>query len=133
MRTTTRETGTALVMHDDVWVRSQVAATLGQAGYTVLAASNGASGVRLAEQHQPEVIVLSTALPELSGPAVLERLHDCPITRDIPVLMMSSSAAECQAPAHTTGSTAPERVSLGRLLPELSRALAQSDPQLAAR
>jgi CheY-like chemotaxis protein len=86
-------------MHDDVWVRSRVAATLGEAGYTVLAASNGASGVRLAEQHQPAVIVLSMELSEVSGPAVLEQLHDSPATRDIPVLMMSSSAAECQAPA----------------------------------
>jgi CheY-like chemotaxis protein len=117
-------------MHDDVWVRSRVAATLGEAGYTVLAASNGASGVRLAEQHQPAVIVLSMELSEVSGPAVLEQLHDSPATRDIPVLMMSSSAAECQAPA-TTGSLAPERVSLGSLLPELSRALDQSAPDVS--
>jgi CheY-like chemotaxis protein len=133
MRTTTRETGTALVMHDDVWVRSQVAATLREAGYTVVAASNGASGVRLAEQRQPEVIVLSMELSEVSGPAVLEQLHDCPTTRDIPVLTMSSSAAECQAPANTTGGTAPERVPLASLLPELSRALGQTVPQFATK
>jgi CheY-like chemotaxis protein len=118
-----------LVMHDDVWVRSQVAATLGEAGYTVLAASNGASGVRLAEQHQPEIIILSVALPEVSGPTLLEQLHDSPATKGVPLLVVSSSAAACHEPTSTTGSAIPERVSLGNLLPEVTRALDQCAPE----
>jgi DNA-binding response OmpR family regulator len=106
MRTTTQATGTALVMHEDVWVRSQLAATLGQEGYTVLAASNGASGMRLAEQHQPAVIVLGLALPELSGAAVLEQLQGCAATRDIPVLVVTAKDLDAREKRRLNGQVA---------------------------
>ena len=118
MQTTTQTARTALVMHEDLWVRSHVATTLGEAGYTVLAASNGASGVRLAEQHQPEVIVLGMALPEVSGAAVLEHLHGCPSTKDIPVLVVGGRGE----PVNTSVGVR-DRVTLGNLLPEVERAL----------
>ena len=124
MQTTTQTARTALVMHEDLWVRSHVATTLGEAGYTVLAASNGASGVRLAEQHQPEVIVLGMALPEVSGAAVLEHLHGCPSTKDIPVLVVSGREFDSGEPANTRVGVR-ERVTLGNLLPEVERALQQ--------
>ena len=127
MQTTTQTARTALVMHEDLWVRSHVATTLGEAGYTVLAASNGASGVRLAEQHQPEVIVLGMALPEVSGAAVLEHLHGCPSTKDIPVLVVSGclfDSGESGEPANTRVGVR-ERVTLGNLLPAVERALQQ--------
>jgi CheY-like chemotaxis protein len=118
LQTTTHTARTALVMHEDLWVRSHMATTLGEAGYTVLAASNGASGVRLAEQHQPEVIVLGMALPEVTGAAVLEHLHGCPSTKDIPVLVVSGRGE----PANTSVGLR-DRVTLGNLLPAVERAL----------
>jgi DNA-binding response OmpR family regulator len=110
-------------MHEDLWVRSQVAATLGQEGYTVLAASNGASGMRLAEQHQPAVIVLGMALPELSGAVVLEHLHGCATTRDIPVLVVSDRVADPGVSSSPGADGSPRPVTLDDLLPEVERAL----------
>ena len=123
MQTTTQTARTALVMHEDVWVRSHVATTLAEAGYTVLAASNGASGVRLAEQHQPKVIVLGLALPEVSGAAVLDHLHGCPTTKGIPVLVVSGGVSDSGELAKT-GVGVCDRVTLGNLVPAVERATA---------
>jgi DNA-binding response OmpR family regulator len=133
MRTTTQATGTALVMHEDVWVRSQLAATLGQEGYTVLAASNGASGMRLAEQHQPAVIVLGLALPELSGAAVLEQLQGCAATRDIPVLVVSDRAPAGRASVRPTAGATSYSLALGDLLPAVEHAWRQPCPTAGVR
>jgi CheY-like chemotaxis protein len=122
LQTTTLTARTALVMHEDLWVRSHVAATLGEAGYTVLAASNGASGVRLAELHQPQVIVLGMALPEVTGTAVLEHLHGCPSMKDIPVLVVCGREFDSAEPANTSVGVR-DRVTLANLLPEVERAL----------
>ena len=124
MPTTTHTARTALVMHEDLWVRSHMATTLGEAGYTVLAASNGASGVRLAEQYQPEVIVLGMALPEVSGAAVLEHLHGCPTTKDIPVVLVVSGRVFDSGESVNAGVGVRDRVTLGNLLPEVERATA---------
>jgi CheY-like chemotaxis protein len=83
---------TALVLHHDQWARTHLMDELSTAGYRVLAASNGFSGLRLVEQQQPELILLSHTLPELSGHEVLDRLRADVSTRDIPVLIVGGSS-----------------------------------------
>jgi CheY-like chemotaxis protein len=46
--------------------------------------------LRLAEQEQPDVILLDLAMPELTGVDVIRRLGECPAARRIPVLVMSA-------------------------------------------
>lgn len=100
MRTREQPPRAALVLHHDRWVRAHLADQLRMAGYGVLAASNGFSGLRLAEQQQPGVILLSPALPELSGGEVLDHLRAGSSTRDTPALIVDDTqGARAAGPA----------------------------------
>ncbi len=59
-------------------------------GFRVLAALDGASALSLAEQYRPTGVLLDVALPGMSGLDVIERLKRNPVTRTIPVHMISA-------------------------------------------
>ena len=74
-----------------------VEAELAPEGYRVLAALDGETGILLARQEQPSLIVLDLLMPGLDGFAVIERLRADPATAAIPVIILTSktlSAAE---------------------------------------
>ena len=84
--------GTVLVVDDDAWLRSVVAEFLKDEGYAVIEAADAATGLRLAEQVQPDVILLDLALPMRAGLEVLHRLKECQPTREIPIIIVSAYA-----------------------------------------
>ena len=77
-----RDRITILVVEDDVWVRFLVADLLREEGFEVLEASNGHTGLRLAEEKHPDLVILDLALPETPG---IEVLHE--LRRSEPLLM----------------------------------------------
>ena len=81
-----------LVVEDDPWIRSLMADLLAGEGYAVVQAPDGKSGMRMAEQHDPDVILLDLAMPEKSGLDVLHELKSSKPTRDIPVIVVSAYA-----------------------------------------
>jgi DNA-binding response OmpR family regulator len=81
---------TVLVIEDDPWTRTTEAALLVEEGYAVAEARNGDEGLRLALQHNPDVILLDLALPTTSGLDVLRELKGNPTTQHIPVLVVSA-------------------------------------------
>ena len=64
--------------------------------YTLLSATHGQVGLRLARQHRPTLVLLDLHLPDIMGDEVLARLKEAPETRDIPVLMLSADATNAQ-------------------------------------
>jgi CheY-like chemotaxis protein len=54
-----------LLVHADPWVRTLVSQVLLDAGYAVLEASNGASGLRAVARSCPNVILVGGELPEV--------------------------------------------------------------------
>jgi CheY-like chemotaxis protein len=62
-----------------------------KAGYEVVCA-DGESALKLAEEQQPDLILLDMILPKLSGPEVLEHLKRNAATANIPVVVLSSLA-----------------------------------------
>jgi CheY-like chemotaxis protein len=79
-----------LVVDYDPWERWFATNVLAGEGYLVVAASNGASGLRLVQQHPYDVILLDLALPELPSPDFLQQLRATEATREIPVIMLGS-------------------------------------------
>ncbi len=61
-------------------------------GIAVVPAMQGRLAIELANQHQPDVIVLDLHLPDVSGREVLNRFQADPRTRDIPVVIASADA-----------------------------------------
>jgi two-component system, sensor histidine kinase and response regulator len=85
---------TALIIDHDVWERSHATKLLSDEGYDVLGASNGISGLRLAEQNVCDVILLASSLPELSGSEVLRQLKATAATREVHVVMLGGPSDE---------------------------------------
>ncbi|RKZ91109.1 MAG: hypothetical protein DRR19_08140 [Candidatus Parabeggiatoa sp. nov. 1] len=65
--------------------------------FKCLIAEDGKTGLQLAEQYQPNAIILDVGLPLLDGWMVMEKLKDNPETRHIPVHFMSASEQSMDA------------------------------------
>jgi CheY-like chemotaxis protein len=114
---------TALVVDFDPWERCFTTEVLANRGYTVVGASNGVSGLRLAEQEACDVILLDLALPELSGPELLRQLKETQSTREIPVIVLGASL-DWQTFAAAEGCV-PKPLEELRVMSEVGRVLAR--------
>ncbi len=61
-------------------------------GYGVLQARDGFEGIEMAQREQPDLILLDFELPKMDGYEVLKRLKAEEVTRDIPVVALTSYA-----------------------------------------
>jgi CheY-like chemotaxis protein len=113
---------TALVVNYDTWERWFTTEVLVDQGYEVVGASNGASGLRLVEQHQCDVILLDLALPELAGLDLLQQLKTMESTREIPVIVLGTSP---KAQPETAEGCVPRPLDKTRVMTEVGRCLAQ--------
>jgi PleD family two-component response regulator len=57
--------------------------------YTVYAAKNGQSAIRIAKKQLPDVILLDILMPEMNGYEVLSQLKSDEETRKIPVIVVT--------------------------------------------
>jgi len=76
-----------LVIDDEADARDLLRRQLRQAGYRVLTAADGDTGLRLAREACPALVTLDVLMPGLDGWSVLERLKADAETREIPVVM----------------------------------------------
>jgi two-component system phosphate regulon response regulator PhoB len=87
-------TNRVLVVDDEADIAELLTYNFQEAGYEVLAATDGMAAVSAAQRWLPEAIVLDLNLPGLDGFAVCEMLRVLPSTRDIPILMLTAFASE---------------------------------------
>lgn len=85
---------TILVVEDDADVRDLVVLSLQQAGFTVLAQSNGEAALAVALAEQPDLVILDWMMPGMSGVQVCQALRADPRGQHIPVLVLTSRAQE---------------------------------------
>lgn len=60
------------------------------AGWEVLTAGSGQEGLELAEQEQPDAILLDVMMPDMDGPTTFKQLQANPMTRQIPVILLTA-------------------------------------------
>lgn len=78
-----------LVIDDDAEIRYTIGQYLISKGYEVIFADSGNAGIEMALEHQPFAITLDIMLPDRDGWSVLKELKENPITKDIPVILVS--------------------------------------------
>ncbi len=61
-------------------------------GHQVTAADNGLTGIEMAENEQPDVILLDVMMPKLDGFETFRRLQDKENTKNIPVIFLTAKA-----------------------------------------
>ena len=83
--------GRVLVIEDDEGIRETLRYHLAAAGYSVLEASDGATGLRTAQTGRPDLVLLDLMLPGLSGIEVCRALRR---TSRVPIVMLTARDAE---------------------------------------
>jgi DNA-binding response OmpR family regulator len=82
---------TILVVEDDELIVDSVRYGLEQVGYRVLTALDGATGLALAREEQPDVVLLDVMLPVLDGFQVCRTLRD---ESKVPIIMLTARGEE---------------------------------------
>ena len=83
-----------LVIEDERDLQKVLEFNLTQAGHEVLTSLGGRSGLQLARERHPDVVVLDLMLPDLAGTEVCRALKRDPQTRDIAVMMLTAKGEE---------------------------------------
>jgi CheY-like chemotaxis protein len=82
-----------LLVDDEDDIREVAALSLeAVGGWRVSSASGGGSGVAIARAERPDAILLDVMMPGLDGPATVACLREDPLTRDIPVILLTAKA-----------------------------------------
>ncbi|MBR9991080.1 MAG: response regulator [Gemmatimonadetes bacterium] len=87
-----RERQLILLVDDDPHDREIYGSILCYNGFDVMCASDGSSGVRLARNIVPDVVLLDIGLPDLHGLDLCSTLRTDPDTAAIPVVALSAYA-----------------------------------------
>lgn len=83
-----------LIVDDVVAEIEKLAVILERQGHSVLSADNGADGVALAQQEQPDAVLMDSMMPGLNGFQATRQLAKIRATEHIPVIIISSKDQE---------------------------------------
>ncbi len=88
-------TGKVLLVEDDLFIRDLYAEVLQREGYTVLTAEDGEAGLALGKSNlDASLMLLDIMLPKIHGVEVLKRLKADPITKGLPIVMLTNLTEE---------------------------------------
>ncbi len=80
-----------LIVEDETKLREAVAEYLGREGFATLTAPDGDTGLRMAREQAPDLILLDLMLPRLGGTEVIKRLRP---GSTIPIIVITARADE---------------------------------------
>ncbi len=80
-----------LIIEDDPTLRAAVVEFLQRHGYETLAAEGGQSGLRMAQERLPDLVVLDIMMPGMDGWEVCRQLR---ATSSVPILMLTARTAQ---------------------------------------
>jgi DNA-binding response OmpR family regulator len=83
-----------LIIDDDEDIQEVAQLTLElQEEWTVVTASSGEAGIAIAQQEQPDAILLDVMMPQMDGIATLKELQAAPTTQSIPVILLTAKVS----------------------------------------
>ena len=80
-----------LVIDDTPEIRMIIEETLGMFGFSTLCAEDGESGVELARENLPDLIICDVNMPKMDGFATLQKLREIETTATIPFMFLSGA------------------------------------------
>ena len=81
---------TVLVVDDEAGARRALMRVLEGQGYETIGACDGKEAMQTLESRTPDLILLDVLMPELDGLELLERLHEHPEWKGLPVVMLTA-------------------------------------------
>ncbi|HLB05447.1 MAG TPA: response regulator [Thermodesulfobacteriota bacterium] len=83
-------TANVLVVDDEPRIVEFLSTILKKEGFQVSSATGGEEGLRMAIEELPDFIILDLMMPKVNGFEVIRELKKNPLTRDIPVLVLTA-------------------------------------------
>ena len=83
-----------LFADDDLEIQDVVKSILTKVGYETIVAKDGAEALRLAEETNPDLIILDYVMPIMEGIEACKMLKLNPKTNHIPVIMVTAYGSE---------------------------------------
>jgi two-component system OmpR family response regulator len=83
------ESQTILIVEDDTELREALTTALTYEKFSVLAADNGATGLGIALEKHPDLILLDVIMPHMDGLTVLQKLREDAWGKEVPVIVMT--------------------------------------------
>jgi len=83
-----------LVIEDDPAIRSLLTTTLSRDDFRVTTAESGEEGLRLIEEHRPQLVILDLNLPGMNGLDLCRAIRKDPYMASLPVLMLTGRSEE---------------------------------------
>ncbi|WP_245927376.1 response regulator [Aphanothece hegewaldii] len=82
---------TILIVDDEEDVRAITVMGLEMSvNWRILSASSGKDALKMAKEHQPDVILLDWMMPDMDGRTTLQHLKKNPLTQTIPVILVTA-------------------------------------------
>lgn len=85
---------TIVIIDDDRAIAQLTSLWVKAAGFNVVIANNGPSGLDAIARHRPDLVLLDIRMPEMDGFEVNRRLRQTPELAEIPVIFLSAHAQE---------------------------------------
>jgi two-component system phosphate regulon response regulator PhoB len=83
-----------LVVEDEKDLQEVLAYNLRQAGHTAIVVGGGKDALAAVTEHRPDLLLLDLMLPDVSGVEICRRLKSDPVTRDVPIVMVTAKGDE---------------------------------------
>ena len=83
-----------LIVDDSPVERHILTELLTAKGYRISAATDGTQGIAMAQQEQPDLIIMDVVMPGINGFQATRTLHRDAATRDIPVILCTTKSEE---------------------------------------
>jgi two-component system, OmpR family, alkaline phosphatase synthesis response regulator PhoP len=81
-----------LVIEDEADMMNLLRYNLSKAGFGVLIARDGLTGLELARKNRPDVVILDLLLPQMDGYAVCKAIRNNPATVALPIVILTAKA-----------------------------------------
>ncbi|MGM0415365.1 MAG: response regulator [Thermodesulfobacteriota bacterium] len=81
-----------LIVDDSPTVRRLVELILSQNGFEIISAEDGDTGLELAREHHPRIILVDFVMPRMNGHMFCKALREDEEFRDVPVILISSKS-----------------------------------------
>jgi len=117
-----------LLVEDNEMNRDMLTRRLQRHGFEICCAPDGPTGVRMALDEQPELILMDVALGEMDGWEATRRIKADPTTAGIPVIALTAHALASDRDKSVTVGCADfdtKPVDMKRLLGKINACLAQ--------
>lgn len=120
-----------LLIDDEFAITKALSVRLRAAGYEVVSAPNGRSGVSAVHRHRPDAVLLDIRMPDIDGFEVCRLIRSTPEIAATPVIFVSANVQdEARLAARDAGGDAflSKPVDSAEVIAALRRAIPVSEP-----